>query len=91
MRSQEEMLAIILKKAKQEEHIRAALLQGFQGGQARLLSGLRRGVPRGCHGAVSQQSPLDRLLWQTDHHADPRASYPDPNDLFDAVCRWKPY
>ena len=28
MRSQEEMLAIILKKAKQEEHIRAALLQG---------------------------------------------------------------
>ena len=25
MRSQEEMLAIILKKAKQEEHIRAAL------------------------------------------------------------------
>ena len=28
MRSQEEMVAIILKKAKQEEHIRAALLQG---------------------------------------------------------------
>lgn len=28
MRSQKEMLAIILKKAKEEEHIRAALLQG---------------------------------------------------------------
>lgn len=94
MRSQEEMLAIILKKAKQEEHIRAALLQG---------SRVSKEAKPDCFQdydvvfLVDAMEPflsnprLDRLLWQTDHHADPRASYPDPNDLFDAVCRWKPY
>ena len=82
MRSQEEMLAIILKKAKQEEHIRAALLQG---------SRVSKEAKPDCFQDYDVVFLLDRLLWQTDHHADPRASYPDPNDLFDAVCRWKPY